>query len=222
MTPGERPAIRNVVFDLDGTLVDSCPGIEACLRQALEAVEPGTALPPVESLIGPPVREMIASLLLGRDADVLEAAESEFRRCYDAGGWRLTKTYEGADDALSGLTFAGLHLFVLTNKPAGPTRTILDSLQWHDRFEAVVCRDSFTPPFADKAAAMAHLLSKYRLDPSRTVMVGDSADDVHAACVNLVGFAAACWGYGAAASQPGVGFLLQRPMDLLGLLTADA
>ena len=48
MTPRSEHAIRNVVFDLDGTLIDSRPGIEACLRTAFETAEPGSVLSPVE------------------------------------------------------------------------------------------------------------------------------------------------------------------------------
>lgn len=218
MTSGEGSAIRNVVFDLDGTLIDSRPGIEACLRQALGVAAPGCALPPVESLIGPPVREMIAALLPGRDTAVLDTAETEFRRAYDSGGWKLTETYPGADEALRALAAAGLSLFVLTNKPAGPTRVVLDSLGWHGAFEAVLCRDSVTPPFDDKAVAMAYLLAQCGLDRSRTLMVGDSADDARAASSNGVAFAAACWGYGAAAAEPGVECLLHAAADLPALL----
>ena len=218
MTLGAVPTIRNVVFDLDGTLIDGRPGIEACLRQALQPAGPGCALPPVESLIGPPVREMIAALLPDRDPATVDAAESAFRRCYDEGGWRMTETYDGAEEVLQHLAAAGLRLFVLTNKPAGPTRVILDHLGWHGRFDAVLCRDSADPPFDDKAAAMKQLLERRGLDPASTMMVGDSADDARAARSNSVRFAAACWGYGAAQSEAGVECLLAKIADLPSLL----
>lgn len=221
MTSGMGLVIRNVVFDLDGTLIDSRPGIESCLRQALEIVEPGQELPPVETLIGPPVREMITSLLPGRDAGVIVAAETAFRGCYDEGGWRMTEVYEGANEMLRRLADAGVSLFVLTNKPAGPTRVILDSLGWHDRFDAVLCQDSVTPPFYDKATAMEHLLEQWGLDRARTLMVGDSADDARAAFSSGIAFAAACWGYGPAATEPGVECLLASLVDLPALVGLD-
>jgi phosphoglycolate phosphatase len=218
MTSDRGSGFHNIIFDLDGTLIDSRPGIEACLRHALELVEPGSVLPRVESLIGPPVRDMIAALLPHRDADVLDEAEAAFRRCYDSTGWRLMDAYEGVDDTLTRLAAAGLRLFVLTNKPAGPTGAVLDSIGWRDRFETVLCRDSFSPPFGDKAVAMAFLLSSLALDPASTLMVGDSADDARAASSNGVGFAAASWGYGSAASQSGAGCALTTLADLPGLL----
>jgi phosphoglycolate phosphatase-like HAD superfamily hydrolase/SAM-dependent methyltransferase len=195
--------VSAVIFDLDGTLIDSRLGIESCLRTALEAAAPSTALPPIESLIGPPVRDMIAGLLPGADAVVLDAAESAFRSCYDTDGWQATRAYPGVVEVLDDLASAGVALYVVTNKPPAPTRRILDHLGLFARFARVVARDDAPATWGDKAAATARLVVQAGLDPATCLFVGDSADDAEAARANGMRFAVAAYGYGGVAADPG-------------------
>ena len=204
------------VFDLDGTLVDSIPGIDAAARAALAELEPGEAMPSLRSFIGPPIKIMFERALKWDDAVRLDALERAFRKHYDGGAWRETVPYEGVDAGMCCLHRGGARLNVLTNKPAVPTGRILDHLGWTALFDAVVSPQSRTPPFADKTAAALDLRARLGLPPARTLLLGDSQDDHAAALACGFDFAAATWGYGSAvACKPGCG--LANFSDILNL-----
>ena len=187
---------RAVVFDLDGTLVDSAPGIERCLREALTAVAPDRLSDFPAGIIGPPVREMVGGLLPDADVAAIEAGVAAFRRCYDGAGWRETVPHVGATETLTALRSSGHRLFVVTNKPQLPTERIIADLGWDPLFESVVCKDSLPVAFADKPEALGHLVGAAGLDARTAVFVGDSADDARAADVHGMAFVYAAYGYG--------------------------
>lgn len=192
-------AYSHHVFDLDGTLVDSIPGIDAAARAALAEISPGTALPSLRTFIGPPIRIMLERALRWADAPRLDDLERRFRVHYDGGAWRETAAYPDVAATLLALRERGCRLHVLTNKPATPTARILDHLGWTPLFDAVVTPQSRNPVFPDKAAAALDLRDRLRLPPAGTLLVGDSADDLAAARSTGFTFAAASWGYGDAA-----------------------
>jgi phosphoglycolate phosphatase len=173
--------IRHAIFDLDGTLVDSLPGIEWSIEVALSSCH----LPPLCSdlrpLIGPPIRSILSAVSGVREPERLDEIEHAFRRSYDGGGWRKTRYQEGAVELLELLSASGIDLFVVTNKPAGATHRILRELKLARFFQEAVCRDSRTPPFGSKAEVLRDLLQRRGLDLSTSLMVGDTAEDFDAA-----------------------------------------
>ena len=193
--------IEAVIFDLDGTLIDSLPGIQACLAQSLEQVLPGSVLPPVREHIGPGVVAMCHMLLPDDAAEDVDEVVRLFREAYDAGGWRLVQAYPGVPEVLQGLAAAGRSLYVVTNKPELPTRLILEELGLLDLFRQVVARDSVPTPYVSKADALADLMTGFAIDPSSAVFVGDSVDDSDASRACGVPFVAASWGYGDGAAS---------------------
>lgn len=215
-------AVVNVVFDLDGTLVDSAPGIERCLTEALAEVAPGRPSGWPEGLIGPPVRDMVAQLLPDADAATLDCAVASFRRCYDGGGWSETIPYPGAGVMLRTLREAGCRLFIVTNKPAVPTASILADLGWDVLFDRVVCRDSVFPPFADKPAAFSDLIESESLEGAETLFVGDTGDDAAAARASDVPFVFAAYGYGEPAAAEQASATIDAPAALVGLVGVSA
>jgi len=189
-------SVRALVFDLDGTLVDSAPGILRCLRQALAEVAPGEDPNFPSDLVGPSVREMLARLLPHADEAVVDAGVRAFRRCYDGGGWRDAVPYWGVHAMLETLRSAGIRLFIVTNKPRVPTDRILAHFGWQDLFDAVVCRDDTAPPFPDKRAALARLVEDESLAVDCALFVGDTTDDAAAAEACGIAFVFAAYGYG--------------------------
>jgi len=187
---------RHAVFDLDGTLVDSIPGIDAAARAALHEISPELRIPTLRPFIGPPIRRMIQTALDGPDDTQLDQLETAFRRHYDAGAWRETQLYSGVHDTLLSLKSAGVHLHVLTNKPALPTRLILNHLGLTVYFDSITTPQSRTPHFKDKTEAALALRNQQEMNPARTLLMGDSIDDKLAAAAAEFTFAAATWGYG--------------------------
>ncbi len=105
----------------------------------------------LRSLIGPPIRTIFSQLVPQADEDQLSRLERAFRLSYDSDGWRKTVLQPGVIETLTRLKAAGLPLFLITNKPAGPSRQMLEEFGLSDLFTDVLCRDSKTPAFRSKA-----------------------------------------------------------------------
>ena len=210
-------APRAIVFDLDGTLVDSVPGIERACRRAIAEVWPGQVLPPLAAYVGPPIRELLRRAL-DPPPEVLEALAVRFRAHYDGGDWREMRAYPGALDLLQHLRARGIAAHVVTNKPAAPTGAMIAALGWASLLGEVLSPDSRVPAFASKAEAVAALVASHALEPARTWVVGDAPSDAEAARANAMRFVAAAYGYGGLGPTAPDAAVLAAPADLIGLL----
>lgn len=217
----DAPRLRFVVFDLDGTLVDSRPGIEWAAARAVADVWPGRRPVSLASLIGPPIRAMLAEAYPDASAASLEALVRAFRSSYDGEGWRRTQPFAGVPEVLATLLAEGLRLHVVTNKPATPTRLILDHLSLTGAFEAVLSPDSRSGPFASKAEGLTYVCRRYHGGPRSGAYVGDAHEDRVAAKLAGLPFVAVNYGYGAIARQPSDADLavIERPSQLSRLAT---
>jgi phosphoglycolate phosphatase len=124
-------ATRDIVFDLDGTLIDSAPSILASMQAAFDGVGlvPCAALTP--ALIGPPLVQTLRALLPeGAGEQALPALVEGFKRHYDAIGYQQTTVYPGVQDMLQALVHMPLRLHIATNKRIAPTRRIVEHLGW--------------------------------------------------------------------------------------------
>lgn len=187
--------ITDVIFDLDGTLIDSAPSILACFASTLAAQGIEPTVPLTEALIGPPLRETLSRLSGVRDEVQLGTMIEEFKQHYDGSGYKATVVFPGVDSMLNDLRGAGFRLHIATNKRLRPTRLILEHLSWTGLFSAVYASDSRTPSFGSKSEMLAVLLESEGVSPNQAVYVGDRSDDRNSATDNALGFIAAMWGY---------------------------
>lgn len=206
------PAPQAVLFDFDGTLIDSAPGILASFGAALRATGLTPAVPLSPSLIGPPLAQTAATLLGRDDPAAVQALVAAFRDDYDTSGYRATAVYDGIEAMLGGLHGAGITLHIVTNKRIAPTRRILEHLGWTPRFRGIYALDALDPPAPHKPALVTEVLRREGLAAPRCWMVGDSAEDRRAAETNGLRFYGAAWGYGAAAAGD---VALTDPAELL-------
>jgi phosphoglycolate phosphatase len=194
--------VRNVIFDLDGTLVDSLPGIASSVEAALSSC----GLPPLardlKPLIGPPIRVILSTVSGLSKPERLNDLEQAFRASYDSGGWRGTVCQKGAADLLRRLRTSGIGLWVVTNKPADATRKILNELKIASFFQEAACRDSRTPMFRSKADVLADLVQRRALDAPTCLMVGDTLEDCEAAAAAGIRCAIVSHGYWAGQVYP--------------------
>lgn len=187
--------MTSIFFDLDGTLVDSLPGIEYAVDSALGEWR----LARTESLrdrIGPPIRSILQSVIGKGSEDQLDGLERAFRAAYDSNGWRKTAAQAGAAEMLERLHAAGIALFVVTNKPFDATEKILGLLGLRRYFKDVLARNSVTPSFASKGQMIRCLLELHTLAAQDSLMVGDTEEDARAAAEAGVRAVIMAHGYG--------------------------
>jgi len=211
-----------VLFDLDGTLVDSLPGIDYSVNQACRAVgiePPGTDL---RNLLGPPIRTIFSRLLAPDDASLLDKLEAAFRASYDSEGWRKASCFENAREALEALKAGGHHLFVVSNKPFHVATRVLQSEGILLLFEKIYTRDSRQPHYISKTEMIKGFLSDHSVFPSQCLMVGDTMDDITAAAETQVAAAFMQHGYGEVPSDFPVTRLRNFSDFLVRLVVEDA
>jgi phosphoglycolate phosphatase len=210
---------RLLVFDLDGTLVDSSRDIAAAANAALGRLAPGAAAIPLDailSFVGEGAWLLVERCLRHAGLD-LSADEvlPVYLECYAERLLDTTRLYPGVTEALDGL--AGSALAVLTNKPGGFSRTILEGLGVADRF-ARVWGAGDVPSRKPDPAGLFRLMAETGALPGETWMVGDSATDVDVARAAGVRVAGVTWGFHPGALRAaGPDRLIDHPRDFASL-----
>ena len=190
-----RPHHSHLLFDLDGTLVDSAPSILAGFGAVVERHSIAPQVPLDSRLIGPPLLPTLARISGITEPAPLEAMAATFKAWYDTEGYTLTAVYPGIDAALHALADRAA-LYIVTNKRIHPTRQILAHLGWAPLFAGIYAQDAFNPPLASKAAVISRVIETHGIDRAGALYVGDRAEDGEAATTNGLRFAWATWGYG--------------------------
>jgi phosphoglycolate phosphatase len=187
---------RTVLLDLDGTLIDSYPGILASCLAALRALghEPDETLD-IRRHIGPPLEDVMQLLLQSYGDDRVGEAAAAYRRHYGDTGLLGSIPYPGIDESLEEMKRAGLKIYLATSKRETFARRILDHLKLAANFDGI--HGSLPGGELDhKPELLAHILSQHGLSASRSVMVGDRRHDIagaHAVGMRALGV---LWGFG--------------------------
>jgi phosphoglycolate phosphatase len=190
------PAIDSLILDLDGTLLDSRPGVVNSFCRAAKVVFPIVDLDAAKVPVGPPIRRICTAVFPAISEEELERMTRAYRAHYDSEGCLQTRLYEGALELLSECGRRHIPIDVATNKPQRVTTSILSRLEIDRFFRSVVAVDSADPPFAGKSAILKHLMTLNRLNLERTLYVGDTAEDAAAAQTCGIRFVWAAYGYG--------------------------
>ncbi len=212
--------LTDVIFDLDGTLVDSAPSILLCLAEALTSQAIAPIVPLSSQVIGPPLRETLRNISGCKDDKTIAAMATTFVEQYDLSGYRQTQSFAGVEAMLQNLKDAGLRLHIATNKRLKPTRLILSHLGWNELFCEVYALDLREPVFPNKSEMLKALLQDKHIASSDAVYIGDRSDDWKAARANALPFFAAVWGYRDADLLANCGGLIavENPLDILQAL----
>jgi len=193
-------ACRHVLFDLDGTLIDSAPAILASYRDAFAAAGRRPVRVIDASIVGPPLTETLQMLTGSNEPALIAELADHFKASYDTTGYQQTAAYAGVGDMLAHLAASGRRLAIATNKRLHPTLLILKHLGWDHHFDAIYALDMFEPRLHDKAAMIARLLADRGIACDDALYVGDRAEDGESADANHLPFIAATWGYGSLAA----------------------
>jgi len=202
----------NLIFDLDGTLIDSRPGIVESLSFATSKTL-GKGFDADLLKIGPPINIMIEQVFPGASDRTVEKAVECFRKHYDSIGWGIYNTYPKVKDVLEILDEKNI-LFIATNKPKKPTKKILQDMGVLHLFEEIICYDKNR--YQDKTDMVRSIKGKSNVLHK---MIGDSNDDFYAAYDNSIDFIECVYGYGSIESTDSINRVkIQKFEDLLYLM----
>ena len=186
------PILRTAIFDLDGTLTDSRPGILNCLQAALRGH--GIAWQgSLDWFIGPPAGQSFARLMPTREEAFRSRVLQHYRACYAATGWAENAVYAGIPELLTALRARGVALYLCTSKRDDFARRILDHFTLTAFFAGIVA-DRGASENHDKADLLTELLQGHSIDPATAVMIGDREFDILAA--RATGLRSVAVGYG--------------------------
>ena len=187
-----------VLIDLDGTLVDSAPGIVSTIAFTLK--EMGKEVPPMKDLlrwVGPPLPESFRTRGHMADHEADEAVRVYRARYLDVGVYDA-KLFEGVAGLLMGLKNAGAHLAIATSKPTTPATIMLEHFTLSDFFDVIACAaDDETRGKKEEVVedALAGLNAR-GVDTTSAIMIGDRIHDVEGAAVHGLDTIMVRWGYG--------------------------
>ena len=214
-----------IVFDLDGTLVDSAGDLRAAVNRVLADLgRRPLALHEVIAMIGDGAPKLLGRALAATGAvpqgDALAALQHRFIACYLDGVTVHTRPYPDVVPTLARLSAAGFRFAICTNKPGGPARRVVADLEFADDFVAVVGGDEVTARKPHPGHVEA-VLAAAGAEVREAVMVGDSANDIAAGRGAGLPAIAVTYGYGCGGlGAAGATLTIDRFSDLPAALAA--
>lgn len=212
--------ISCIMFDMDGTLLDSAPGVTASAAEALTGV--GAPVPTMDKLrrfVGPPMIESFRTVSQ-LDEETAQKALKLYRRAYAEHGAEQSIPYDGIMDLLKHLHSAGIPMAVATSKVEDQAINLARRFGM-DGFFINVCGASDSEGRSSKAEVIAELLLRLRsegVDISSPVMVGDRSYDVSGAAEHGIPTIFALWGYGEAEEGSHAAAVAPSPAALAPLI----
>ncbi|MCW8807355.1 MAG: phosphoglycolate phosphatase [Rhodanobacter sp.] len=214
--------IQGVLFDLDGTLLDSAPDLYAALQRqcAEEGVKP-PPYAPVREVVSRGARAVLRCAFDGRGEPAIEALLPRYLELYQSLMAQATRPFDGIDALLEAIEAQGLRWGIVTNKAGFLTDDLLQRIGWNNRAHAVVSGDTLAVKKPDPAPVLL-ACERAEVDPARCLFVGDDRRDVQAGNAAGLFTVAVSWGYldGGDPHQWNADVVLDTPAGLLALLAS--
>jgi len=216
------PEFSCILFDLDGTIVDSAPGITATLAFTFEKL--GLPIPsPAElvAYVGPPILDSFRDLA-GFSPEQSRHALDLYRVEYLRTGVFNATVYPGVADVLKRIREHDVPLSLATSKPETPATLVLEHYDLLKYFDVITgaSDDEKRSAKADVVAEALRRLAERGVDISRPVLVGDRSHDVHGAAEHEVPTVFVRWGYGSPAEEVGAIAVVDDAAELTRVLLA--
>ena len=215
-------SVRAVLFDLDGTLLDTLADIGESMNAALlELGLPTHSLHSYKRFVGDGVAVLARRSLPPerRDDPTIAACAAAMKRIYTARAVVKTRPYPGILELVAALRARGLALAVLSNKPHDLTGTVIDHYFGPGSFDAVLGASPDLPYKPDPTAALA-IAERLGVSPADVLYVGDTDTDMRTAVAAGMYPVGAAWGFRPVAelTANGARFIAQEPHDVLRFL----
>lgn len=189
-----KKTIKNVLFDLDGTVLDTLPDLVVAANYALTKLGyPSQTYEQVRRAIGHGIRNLLKDLMHCEDKDTLEKCRAVFKEYYDKNKAVHTHPYDGMPELISYLKERGVRVFVISNKYDDAAKDLVRKF-YGDLFDGIYGSIDDMPPKPDRAV-FDKVCEENSLLPRECLYVGDSEVDVQFAKNCSVPLVAVSWGF---------------------------
>ena len=184
---------KAIIFDFDGTLVDSEKTIYQCFQSIINILAPERIDYAKNVLIGPPLRDTASEILGPNHQGQLDEFVKLFIEMHDDYAIKNTQPYNGVIETLKKLSLKGITMAVATNKRYAPTIKLIKHFNWQDYFTYIECSDSQNQ-IRNKDEMIQEILKNNNFN--KAIFVGDTVNDGLSANLNQLPFILALYGYG--------------------------
>ena len=185
---------KAIIFDFDGTLVDSEQAIYQCFQSITKQLAPNRVEYAKNILIGPPLRDTASEILGPEHQDSLDEFVQLFIKMHDEQVIQHTQPYPNVIQVLKQLHTQNIPMAVATNKRLAPTQKLIDYFGWNDYFQMIECSDSQNE-MRNKDAMIQDIINQ-NISFQGSYFIGDTVNDGLSANLNQLPFIKACYGYG--------------------------
>ena len=184
---------KAIIFDFDGTLVDSEKAIYECFQSITNYLVPERVDYAKNILIGPPLRDTASEILGPNHQGKLDEFVKKFIEMHDEHAIKNTQPYKGVIETLKKLSSKGISMAVATNKRYVPTIKLINHFNWQEYFTSIECSDSQSQ-IRNKDEMIQKILKNSSFN--KAFFVGDTVNDGLSANLNQLPFIFARFGYG--------------------------
>ena len=189
----DKSLSKAIIFDFDGTLVDSKITIYECFQSITTYLAPERVDYAKNILIGPPLRDTASEILGPHHQGQLDEFIKQFIEMHDDHAIKNTQPYTGVIETLKKLRSKGISMAVATNKRYAPTVKLINHFNWQQYFTAIECSDSQSQ-IRNKDEMIQEILKKNNFN--KAFFIGDTVNDGLSANLNQLPFILAQYGYG--------------------------
>jgi phosphoglycolate phosphatase len=185
---------KAIIFDFDGTLVDSEKAIYECFQSITRTLVPERSYYAKNILIGPPLRDTASEILGPKKQDLLDKFVQSFITMHDEQVIQHTQPYPDVIQVLEELHTKNIPMAIATNKRFAPTQKLIDHFNWSEYFLFIECSDSKSQ-ISNKDEMIQDIINR-NSSFKGSFFVGDTVNDGLSANLNQLPFIEACYGYG--------------------------